>query len=116
MSIKKLYEFKKSQVVPRWIYLVRDEATKEDIPCRFGTGGFCALMGDGVILLWPTIDKSPEEYIFAIENGFFANLSEGHPAGDELLTVLPSEVVARELLGASIDDQPQTLPESDPRV
>ena len=116
MSIQQLYKFEKGQGVPGWLYLVRDAGAEEDIPCSFGTGGFCGLMGDGAIWVWPTADRSPDEYIFAIKNDFFANASAEHPAGDELLTVLPSEVAARELLGASIDDQPQALPESDPRV
>ena len=67
-------------------------------------------------MLWPGPDRKPEEYIFTIENGYYENASAGHPAGDQFLTVLSSEGDAREILNASVDDQPLHLPESDPRA
>lgn len=116
MVVKKMFEFEKGQVVPTWLYLVRDEIASVDVSCSFDTSGRCALMGDGSIMLWPGTSRKPEEYVFTFENKFYANASAGHPAGDQLLTVLPSEDAARELLGTGVDDQAQTLPESDPRA
>ena len=116
MSVKALFEFGKGQFVPSWLYLIRDEIAAEVVLCSFGTSGRCALIEDGSIVLWPGPDRKPEEYIFTIENGYYENASAGHPAGDQFLTVLSSEGDAREILNASVDDQPLHLPESDPRA
>lgn len=115
MAVKNLFEFEKGEVVPAWLYLVRDEIASVDVSCSFDTSGRCALMGDESLMLWPGANRKPEEYVFVFENKYYANASAGHPAGDELLTVLPSEAAARELLGLRIDDPAEALPGSDPR-
>lgn len=115
MAVKNLFEFEKGEVVPAWLYLVRDEIASVDVSCSFDTSGRCALMEDGSLILWPGANRKPEEYVFTFENKYYANASAGHPAGDELLTVLPSEAAAGELLGARIGDQAQVLPDLDPR-
>lgn len=115
MVVKGLFEFEKGQVVPSWLYRVRDAGAEEDVPCTFGTQGRCAQMEDRSIWLWPGADKRPDEYIFAIENGTYTNASAWHPEGDELLNVLPSLEAARGVLGNVVDSASLPLPEEDPR-
>lgn len=115
MVVEALFSFTKGQEVPSWLYRVRDEAGEEDIPCSFGTRGFCALLADRTIWVWPGLDRLPEEYIFTFSNGAYTNAAAWHPEGDELLKVLPSFDAAREVLGSVVDSASLPLPPGNPR-
>lgn len=113
MESLELYFFENGQSVPGWLYLVQNAG--EDVPCTFGTNGYCVVDVDGSVVIWPGVDRLPEEYIFSIENTYLNNATVCHPKGDELLQVLGNESLARDRFGVEIDRGSTPLPENDPR-
>lgn len=109
-----LYEFHGLQAVPGWLYAVSDQKTTQEVPCFFGTSGGVAVMADRSVVIWPSADRLPEEYIFTFGATSTA-ASAGHPAEDDLLRVLTSESIARDLLGDAVDGPFLSMPEADPR-
>lgn len=113
MDILELYKFEKDQPVPEWLYTIHNAG--ETVPCTFGTVGYCALLSDSNVIVWPSVDRLPDEYVFVTEQTYLANATAGHPAGDALLRVMGNEALALELLGIAIDGINTPLPDLDPR-
>ena len=114
MKFTALFSFEAGQVIPSWLYSIDDLESGQSLTCRFGTSGKVALLVDGALAIWPSRNREQGEYIFTVENGYLFNGWAGHPAGNDMLKVLPSEEAARFLWGDSIDGQSHFLPDIEP--
>ena len=114
MNIRVLYKFGAGQLVPRWLYSVHDLDTEVVVECRFGTAGRLALLDHGVFVIWPSRDRAESDYLFTLENGYLSNGWAGHPAGEQMLQVLPSEDAARSVYGDAIDGPSNILTDDAP--
>lgn len=109
-----IYRFEKGDLVPEWLHRVRDRATGEVAVCRFGVSGGVLVNGLHVYV-WPSDDRAPEAYVFDIE-GFWGNAESGHPAGDQMRSVFPTQAKAVEALGLPDTELESAIPAEDPRV
>ena len=110
-----IYEFSRDQDVPSWLYTISAPTAPAGFRCIFGTSGGVAVMASGEVVVWPSVERLEEEYIFAFTVGFSGSASAKHPAGNHLLKVMPNHELAAELLGEAVETPREALPATDPR-